>query len=129
VVFFGEVPMSEVWSYIERSAVCVSPIFPTYVLNQGSPTKLIEYMAMARPVVANDENPEQRQVLNESTAGFGRPWDEEAFAAAIVTLLSDPDLARKMGADGREWVRNHRTSAVMADVVEETYKAVLNRGA
>lgn len=128
VVFHGEVPMSQVWQYIERSAVCLSPIYPTFVLNQGSPTKLIEYMAMARPVVANEENPEQAQVLQESLAGFGRPWDESEFAAAIVTLLKDPELAREMGQKGRRWVESHRTSAVMADLVEKTYYSLLARG-
>jgi len=126
VTFFGEVPMSHVWQYIERSAVCLSPIYPSFILNQGSPTKLIEYMAMARPVIANEENPEQAQVLADSSAGLSRPWDEPQFAAAVVELLSDPHRARQMGEDGRVWVESHRTSTVMADVVENKYRELLD---
>ena len=68
VEFTGEIPMHKVWRQIERSAVCLSPYYPTFELNSTSPTKLIEYMAMSRPVVAN-EHPEQSLVLGVSKAG------------------------------------------------------------
>ena len=124
VVFVGEVPMEEVWQYIERSAVCLSPIYPSFILNQGSPTKLIEYMAMSRPVVANDQ-PEQVTVIEQSGAGYCVPWDEGAFANATLKLLRDPALARKMGKLGRSWVEGNRTSSVMTDIVEQQYRALV----
>jgi len=125
VDFVGQVPVDEVWRYIERSAVCLSPYYPSFILNSTSPTKLIEYMAMARSVVGN-EHPEQSQIISESKAGHCVPWDETAFADAIVDLLQDPDKARNMGLEGRKWVAQHRTNAKMADVVEKRYMSLLN---
>jgi len=122
--FVGEVPMGEVWQYIEKAAVCISPIYPSFILNQGSPTKLIEYMAMGRPVVANDQ-PEQALVISESNAGYCLPWDETAFADAILKLLRDPDLANQMGARGRAWVEKNRASKIMADIVESRYRDLI----
>jgi len=121
--FVGQVPMDEVWQYIERAAVCLSPYYPCFTLNSTSPTKLIEYMAMARPVVAN-EHPEQSLIIAESNAGLCLPWDETAFADGIVRFLQDPQEAAAMALRGREWVKRNRTNATMADVVESRYLAL-----
>lgn len=125
VVFTGHLPMQRAWEYIRESAVCVSPYFPTMILNSTSPTKLIEYMAMAKPVVGND-HPEQRLVIDSSGAGICVPYEESAFAEAIVHLVENPETARKMGLRGRDYVETHRTNAVMADVVEKEYRRICN---
>ena len=124
--FTGALPMDDVWAQIESAAVCVSPYYPTFELNSTSPTKLIEYMAMARPVVAN-EHPEQSLVIAESGAGVCVPWDESAFATAIIQLLKSPQTCTEMGAKGRVWVEEHRTNAIMADLVLEHFYRVLGR--
>jgi glycosyltransferase involved in cell wall biosynthesis len=125
VDFVGQVPIEHVWDYIERSAVCLSPYYPSFILNSTSPTKLIEYMAMARPVVGN-EHPEQSQIISQSNAGYCVPWDEAAFADAIVNLLENPAEATRMGCNGRRWVVENRTNSKMADVVESRYMSLLD---
>ena len=126
VRFAGHVPIEEVWQHIERSAVCLSPYYPSFMLNSTSPTKLIEYMAMARPVVGNT-HPEQSLIISESEAGLCLPWDETAFADGIVRLLKDPNEAAMMGRKGRKWVEQNRTNAKIADVVERRYLELLDR--
>ncbi len=123
VIFTGHLPMEQAWEYIRRAAVCVSPYFPTMILNSTSPTKLIEYMAMARPTVGND-HPEQKLVLESSGGGMCVAYDESVFAEAINTLLSEPDTAREMGLKGRAFVEKYRTNAVMANVVEGQYRRI-----
>lgn len=118
VEFTGFLPMDVAWKLVSAADVCLSPFYPTPILNSTSPTKLIEYMAMARPVVAND-HPEQKLVLNESGAGLCVPWDESAFAMAIVTLLRAPAMAAEMGMKGRRYVeraRDYRRIAEMVDI-------------
>ena len=126
VVFVGQLPQSDALQYVQDADVCISPFFPTPVLNSASPTKLVEYMAMGKAVVAND-HPEQRLVLQESRAGLCVPWDEGAFAAAIVTLLKSPETAREMGVRGRDYAIQHRSYARIADVVERELLAVAAR--
>jgi glycosyltransferase involved in cell wall biosynthesis len=121
VVFAGRVSRDEVWAYIENVAICLSPYSPSFILNSTSPTKLIEYMAMARPVVAN-VHPEQSHVIQESGGGIDVPWEEAAFADAIDRLLDDERLCRDMGLRGRKWVEENRSAKVLADVVEARYR-------
>lgn len=101
--------------------IALSPFFPTPVLLSTSPTKLVEYLALGLPVVAND-HPEQRLILHESRAGVRVPWGARYFARAVAFLcrLTDPER-HAMGTRGREWVRGHRTYGRIADLVETEY--------
>ncbi len=124
LVITGRLERHEALSYVAQAGVCVSPFFPTPVLDSTSPTKLIEYMALKKVVVAN-EHPEQYQVITESGGGICVKYAEEPFAEAIITLLRDPERARAMGEDGFNYVQKTRTYAHIADEVEYAYKKLL----
>jgi glycosyltransferase involved in cell wall biosynthesis len=123
VVMVGHVPRSQALEYVRDADVCVSPFYPTPILNSTSPTKLVEYMAMGKAVVAND-HPEQRLVIEQSGAGYCVAWDEGEFARAIVSLLRSPDQARAMGERGRRYVTEHRSYERIADLVERELLAI-----
>ena len=127
VKFTGYLPMKVAWEYIRYADVCVSPIYPSPIFNVGSPTKLIEYMAMGKAVVANN-HPEQRLVISESGAGICVPWKEDAFADTIVELLRRPEMAKEMGRKGRDYVERFRTNQVMANIVENQYLRICQSG-
>ena len=97
------------------------------VLRSASPTKLIEYMAMGKAVVAND-HPEQKRVIEASGAGYCVAYEEQPFADAVVKLLRDPAMARLMGERGRRYAIEHRAYRVIADTVEQRLRAVLRGG-
>jgi glycosyltransferase involved in cell wall biosynthesis len=120
VVITGFLPMREAWDLVLTGEVCLSPFYPTFILNSTSPTKLIEYMAMGKAVVAND-HPEQRIVLEESGGGHCVPYDINAFANAVTDLLIHPAKATEMGKKGRAYVEQHRTYTAIADAVEKKY--------
>lgn len=124
VSFTGLLARDKALEYVEQSAVCLSPFYPTPVLNSTSPTKLIEYMALQKPVIAND-HPEQRLVLKESQGGICVPYEEQAFANAIIYLLDNPDIAKNMGRMGREYIIKNRTYRTIADQVEQKYFEIL----
>jgi glycosyltransferase involved in cell wall biosynthesis len=121
VTITGWLPMPEAWQHVRSAALCVSPYLPVPILRSTSPTKLIEYMALGKPVVAND-HPEQADVLRESGAGIVCSWNEQEFAAAIVELLKDPDRCKRMGAAGRRYVAEHRTHWAMVELVAGRYR-------
>ena len=77
-------------------------------------------MAIGKAVVAND-HPEQRLIIEESGAGICVPYQEKAFADAIVELLHHPARAEEMGKRGRSYVFKHRSYGKIADIVENQY--------
>jgi glycosyltransferase involved in cell wall biosynthesis len=117
VIITGFLNRDKALIYVKSADVCVSPFYPTPILNSTSPTKLVEYMAMKKAVVAND-HPEQRLVIKESQAGICVPYKEEDFSKAILYILENPKIAKKMGERGRLYVEKNRTYSVIADQVD-----------
>jgi glycosyltransferase involved in cell wall biosynthesis len=117
ITFVGVLPQAHALRYAQEADVCASPFYPTPVLRSTSPTKLVEYMALGKAVVAND-HPEQRRVLEESAAGYCVPYDERAFADAMIALLAHPEASRQMGERGRRYVREHRSYPTIAAALE-----------
>jgi glycosyltransferase involved in cell wall biosynthesis len=126
VIFTGQMPQQEALRYVQDADVCVSPFYPTPILNSTSPTKLVEYMAMSKAVVANT-HPEQQLLIEQSGGGYCVAYEEPAFADAIVRLLRAPDLARSMGERGRRYVVEHRSYGVIAGAVEREMLRVARR--
>jgi glycosyltransferase involved in cell wall biosynthesis len=120
VRFTGFLPMDQAWELAAGAAVGLSPFFPDRVQRVASPTKLVEYMAMGRPVVCND-HPEQSAIIRESGAGLSVPWGAKEFAEAIGRLLDDPRTADEMGGRGPAWVSAHRSYRIIADDVWRQY--------
>ena len=92
-------PILEVRSAIEQSAMVISPfIFP------HSSKAIIEAGACGRPVIASD-NLYNREVLIDGMTGFFVPTgDAASLADAILRLLNDPPLCRRIGLAGRKHV-------------------------
>jgi glycosyltransferase involved in cell wall biosynthesis len=123
VMFVGQLPQQEALQYVRDADVCVSPFYPTPILNSTSPTKLVEYMVMGKAVVAND-HPEQRLMVDESGAGYCVQYREEPFAEAILRLLNDPAGARSMGEKGRPYIVQHRSYQIIANSVEQKLRQI-----
>jgi glycosyltransferase involved in cell wall biosynthesis len=126
VVFTGQQPRSQIPAYIAAADVGVSPIRPIPLYAMSSPTKLVEMMGMACPVVANDIL-EQEALLARSGGGLCVPYEPAAFAEGVLWLLKHPDEARAMGRKGAAYVAEHRSLQVLADVIEDVYYRLLDR--
>lgn len=125
VVITGPLPREQALAYVRAADICLSPIYPTPILDVASPTKLVEYMALGKPVVAS-EHPEQSLVIDASGGGLLEPWDETRFADAILRLLQQPDIAADMGRKGRAYVAQNRSYPVIAAAVERAYRGMLS---
>jgi glycosyltransferase involved in cell wall biosynthesis len=124
VYFTGFLPTDQAWEFVRDADVCLSPLPPNPILDCGTPTKVIEYMAFNRPVVAN-RHPDQGKLLDESGAGFAVEYDAQSFADAVVELLVDPARAAEMGGRGLAYVRQHRSYDALATTLEQEYIRLL----
>jgi glycosyltransferase involved in cell wall biosynthesis len=124
VLLTGWLPQRVALGYAVRAEVGLSPIPRGTLFDVSSPTKLVEYMALGIPCVANDI-PDQQLVIEQSHAGLCVPMEVAPFCAAIRTLLADPALCAAFAERGPAWVRAHRTYDILARDVAETYKRIL----
>lgn len=123
--FTGRVPIEQAWDEIAAADIGVSPFHDDRVLRVASPTKLVEYWAFGKAVVAND-HPEQNRMLSASGGGLTVPWSVRGFADGISTLLDDARLRVDMGERGRSWVLAHRDYERLADDVLKVYEDLLD---
>ena len=126
VIFTGQVPYFDVPFFIAAADVCLCPVPPLDIYKVSSPTKLFEYMVMRKPVVANEEIPEQKEVIGESGGGVLVKFEDESFAEGIIELLNNPEGAKEMGRKGHEWVLKNRSYENMAREVEKRYFELLD---
>ena len=125
VTFTGQLPMSTALEHVVRAAVCVSPFRLTPVLRVASPTKFIEYLALAKPTVGN-RHPEHSMIAERSDGAMIVDWSPQAFADAILWCLDHPDAAREMALRGRRWVQENRLYDRLADLVHMEMQRVLS---
>lgn len=124
VLLTGWLPQRVALGYALRAEVALSPIPRGTLYDVSSPTKLVEYLALGIPSVANDI-PDQEQVLAESRAGLCAPMEAGAFAAAVRRLLDDAALAAACSGRGPAYVNRHRSYAILGRIVAETYAKIL----
>jgi glycosyltransferase involved in cell wall biosynthesis len=100
--FMGELPFPEVAPLIKSSSLGLVPLLPIPRYCKALPTKLIEYMASSKPVVASNFGLIDN-IVNESECGIlVNPENPQEFADAITYILSHPEHAREMGNNGRQ---------------------------
>lgn len=68
---------------------------------EGMPRSIIEAMASGKPVVATDIRGCREEVVHDLTGLIVPLRDSQALAQAMIKILSDPELARRMGSEGR----------------------------
>lgn len=116
VEFSGRVDQDTLGELYARSSMCV-------YTPQREPFGMVplEAAAAARPVIAT-EGGGYSEVLNDTCARFV-PAHPDKIAESIASVLGDPDLARRMGAAGREIAADHsweRTAGELLDLFRET---------
>jgi glycosyltransferase involved in cell wall biosynthesis len=125
-VVLDPVPRSELGAYVAAAAVTVSPIPPDPLFETCSPTKTVESLAWATPVVATPVG-DQGDLVRESGGGVVAPFEVEAFADGVAGLLSDPAAASEMGARGRAHVLATRSYDLIAEQLERRLRMLAAR--
>jgi len=127
IIFTGWLDMATAWQLVRAARVGFSPCPRGVLYDVASPTKAVEYMALGLPVVANDL-PDQAFVIGRSGGGLCTPLDPDAFAAAMIELLSDGDAARRRGQAGRQWALENRNYESLATLVRDEMLAIVPAG-
>lgn len=94
---------------------------------EAFPLVVLEAMRAGLPVVAYDIGGVREQVDDDVTGLLVESGDVSALAAGLRALARDPELARRMGAAGRERVAGRFSFGRMVESVDRTYRQVLGR--
>ncbi len=99
VTITGWVASEHVPELLRTADICIEPAPATELNRCSTMTKIAEYLALGRPVVAYDMK-ESRRTVGDA-AMLVPPGDVDAFAARIAALAHDPALRARLARKGR----------------------------
>jgi len=102
VTFTGRVPDEEMLALLNSADVCVNPDKPGPMNDLSTMNKIMEYMALGKPIVQFDLKEGRFSAQHASL--YARCGDVRDFADKIVQLLDDPGRRAAMGRFGRQRV-------------------------
>ena len=102
VTFTGRVPDAELLAMLNTADVCVNPDIATEMNDISTMNKIMEYMALGKPIVQFDLA--EGRYSAQAASVYALRNDAVDFGNRIVELLDDPQRRREMGEFGRRRV-------------------------
>jgi len=129
VEFTGRVLDSVLLDYLNTADICVNPDEYNEMNDKSTMNKVLEYMALKKPIVQFDLT-EGRCSAGEASL-YARPNDSVDMANKIVELLEDEERRRIMGELGYERILNElswkHTSKALLEGYEFFYTSILKK--
>jgi glycosyltransferase involved in cell wall biosynthesis len=94
-------------------------VLPSF--HEGLPVTPIESLASGKPVVATEVDGTPEVVIDGKTGLTVPPGDPQRLAEAICRLLGDPQLARRLAEQGRQWVLSNFSVERLVQRTEQFY--------
>lgn len=128
VIFTGAVKHEEVPALLDACDILIAPHVPLADGSDffGSPTKIFEYMAMAKAIVASRLGQIGEVLHNDQTALLVEPGNVEELARAIVRLVESGSLRTRLGSHAREAAIKDHTWRHNGQRVLEAYESWLH---
>lgn len=121
VIFTGTIPQHQGPEYLAACDVLLSPHVPNPDGSAffGSPTKLFEYMAMGKPIIASNLNQIGQVLEHKKTAYLVEPGSIDQLAEAMNTLVEQPQLCELLGENARAEVVSKYTWQIHSQKILE----------
>ncbi len=103
VTYTGRCSDETLFSALSTADICVNPDRPTAMNDKSTMNKIMEYMALGKPIVQYDLREDRFSARDSSL--YAKCTEPADFGDKIVELLDDPERRAAMGAIGRERVR------------------------
>jgi glycosyltransferase involved in cell wall biosynthesis len=125
VIFTGAVAHDRVPALLDACDILIAPHVPLADGSDffGSPTKIFEYMAMGKAIVASRLGQIGEVLRHGETALLVEPGDIDALGGAIMNLVGSNDLRAQLGANARATAVREHTWTHNARRVLEAYDA------
>jgi glycosyltransferase involved in cell wall biosynthesis len=123
VTFTGRVPDAEMLAMLNTAEVCVNPDVANAMNDISTMNKVMEYMALGKPMVQFDLA--EGRFSAQAASLYAKRNDPADLAAKIAELLDDPEKRRAMGAFGRKRVLEELEWRYEAPKLLAAYASVL----
>lgn len=123
LVFIPQQSREKIPAYISASDACLVTLKGKEVFETVIPTKMLEFMSCARPVILAVRG-QAKRLMEVANGGICiEPDNPQALCSAILRLREQPELREEMGRSGRSYIIRELSRERTA----EQYLAVLQR--
>lgn len=121
VTFTGRAPDDMMLDYLNTADICVNPDEYNPMNDKSTMNKVLEYMALGKPIVQFDLT-EGRYSAKKASL-YAKPNDPVDMAKKITELLDDEEKRKKMSAFGRKRIVEELSWEHTSKVLLEGYRA------
>jgi glycosyltransferase involved in cell wall biosynthesis len=123
--FLDQQPRERIPAFISASDACLVLLKKTEVFKTVIPTKMLEFISCARPVIVAVEG-QARQIVEEAGAGIAiEPENPAALATAINQLAANRELASELGQKGRRYIQRSLSRGQTAEKYVRVLRGLL----
>ena len=124
VTFTGRVDDATLLTILSTADICVNPDRVTTMTDMSTMNKIMEYMALGKPIVQFEVH-EGRYSAQEASL-YARANDPVDFADKMLELIDNPDERQQMGEFGLRRVRDVLSWEHQGPKLLEAYDALFN---
>ena len=130
VTFTGLIPQEEAPKYLAACDILSSPHVhnPDGTPFFGSPTKLFEYMAMGKGIVASNLDQIGEVLKHNHSAILVEPGNVSQLVEGILKLAENKELREQLGRNAREEVVANYTWEKNVERVMKAWERIMNEG-
>jgi glycosyltransferase involved in cell wall biosynthesis len=126
VEFTGRAPDDVLLAVLNTADVCVNPDEFSEMNDKSTMNKIMEYMALGKPIVQFDLK--EGRFSAEEASLYAKPNDARDLADKILHLIDNPEIRRSMGEFGRRRVVEELSWQHEATKLIAAYRQLLPEG-
>lgn len=121
VYFTGRLPFSDITEYIELSDLCLMSFDLNEITREITPVKIMEYMAMKKPVLSNSLPGVMREIGKDNGVIFAK--NQIDLIKKIKLLSNNKEELKEIGQKGYQLIKEHY---LWANILKDLKKLILN---
>ncbi len=123
--YHPQVPVNKITPYLNISDLLLVSLKNDVVFDTFIPSKMFDFMSCGKPIILS-VNGEARRIFDEADAGiYAKPENFYDLSDAIIKLYENPELCRRYGENGRNYVIRNFSRKEQAQKVEKLFESLL----
>ncbi len=127
IIFTGRIPDKEMLEYLNTADICVNPDEYNEMNDKSTMNKVLEYMALGKPIVQFDLK--EGRYSAQSASLYANNNDYKDLAEKIIYLLDNPELRKAMQQSGQERINKYLLWTKQKTYLIQAYRQLLKNKA
>lgn len=112
---------------LNQADIFLLPMSTSNIIDQGLPTKILEYQAIGKPIVCISSGEAAAYIKKTNSGLITDSRDPTVISDIILRLIDDPKLAKELGMNGYQNILKNLTLDKVGERFEHVFNNVLKK--